>query len=83
MNALCLCLLACLLAGVDCFPNGAPDAACAAVAPNPAASGGHGADPQTSAVPYMISGLPAMNYTPGADYRRESHMLTHKTCINI
>ena len=67
--ALCSFLVASLLASADCRSNGAPPEACAAVSPNPTQ---HGAQPQTSTVPYMISGLPsATDYTPGADYNRE------------
>ena len=72
--ALCLFLLACLLVGGECFPSGAPESACDTVAPNPAAQGGHGAQRQSTPVPYMITGLPNGNYTPGMDYTREFNL---------
>ena len=71
-GAFCLFLFAVLLSVTECFPTGAPAGACANVAPNPAAVGGHGADPQSSAVPYALTGLPPSgNYTPGMSYTRE------------
>ena len=48
------------------FPSGAPLAACSTISPDPSA---HGANPQTSAVPYTvnISSL-ANGYVPGQSY---------------
>ena len=71
-GAFCLFLFAVLLSVTECFPGGAPPNACDNVAPNPAAVGGHNADPQTSTVPYALTGLPPNgNYTPGMSYTRE------------
>ena len=71
-SAFCLFFLAGLLSVTECFPIGAPAGACTNVAPNPAAMGGHGAGPQNSAVPYVLTGLPSSgNYTPGMSYTRE------------
>ena len=70
-SAVSLVVLSCLLTGVQCLSTGAPDAACANISPNPSASA-HNANPQTSAVPYALTGLPPNgNYTPGASYNRE------------
>ena len=69
MGGFCLFLFAVLLSVTECFPGGAPPTACVNVAPNPAAAGGHNADPQTSTVPYALTGLPPNgNYTPGMSY---------------
>ena len=68
-KAVCLFLLSCFLAGAHCFSGGAPNGACANVSPDPTM---HGADPQTSSVPYTLSGLPENGiYTPGMSYTRE------------
>ena len=66
-SAACLFLLACLLTGTQCRPGGAPDSACDLVGPNAIA---HGADPQDSIAPYVLTGLPRSgSYTPGMSYR--------------
>ena len=66
-SAVCLFLLACLLTGTQCRPGGAPDSACDLVGPNAIA---HGADPQDSIAPYVLTGLPRSgSYTPGMSYR--------------
>ena len=65
-SAVCLFLLAYLLTGAQCRPNGAPNSACAGVGPNPIS---HGATPQISTVPYVLTGLPTNgNYSPGMSY---------------
>ena len=59
---------------VECFPSGPPAAACATLSPNPTV---HGAQPQTSPVPYAINlsalddGNGGFSYEPGMTYRRE------------
>ena len=68
-SAVSLVVLSCLLTGVQCRSTGAPDAACAGVSPDPSA---HLGGPQTSTVPYVLTGLPPNgNYTPGMPYTRE------------
>ena len=64
-SAVCLFLLACLLTGAQCRPDGAPNSACNGVGPNPTA---HGAPPQISIAPYVLTGLPTTSYTPGRSY---------------
>ena len=79
-SAFCLFFLAGLLSVTECFPTGAPAGACTNVAPNPAAVGGHGAGPQNSAVPYVLTGLPSSgNYTPGMSYTREFPLTDYPT----
>ena len=70
-SAVSLVVLSCLLTGVQCLSTGAPSAACANISPDPSASA-HNAAPQTSTVPYALTGLPSNgNYTPGMSYTRE------------
>ena len=70
-SAVALVVLSCLLTGVQCLSGGAPPQACDNVSPDPSASG-HDAEPQTSTVPYVLTGLPPNgNYTPGMSYTRE------------
>ena len=80
-SAFCLVLLAGVLSVTESFPGGAPTAACANVAPNPAARpNGHGTDPQNSAAPYVLTGLPSSgNYTPGMSYTRECPLTDYQT----
>ena len=79
-SAFCLFFFAGLLSVTKCFPTGAPPGACTGVAPNPAAMGGHGADPQNSTVPYVLKGLPSTgNYTPGMLYTRECPLTDYQT----
>ena len=79
-STFCLVLLAGVLSVTECLPGGAPATACANVAPNPAASGGHGADPQNSTAPYVLTGLPSSgNYTPGMSYTRECPLTDYQT----
>ena len=61
---------------VSAFTGGAPAGACDSLTPNPAANGGHGADPQTSNVPYSIDLSPfcsngTYSYYPGQSYTRK------------
>ena len=71
MSAVSLVVLSCLLTGVQSRSNGAPPQACANISRDPSVSG-HNASPQTSAVPYALTGLPSSgNYTPGMSYTRE------------
>ena len=67
-NLICSFFLVCLLAGAESRSTGAPDSACVGVSPDPAQ---HGAAAQTTSIPYMITGLPSGNYTPGMTYTRE------------
>ena len=79
-SAFCLFFFAGLLSVTECLPGGAPPGACTGVAPNPAAMGGHGADPQNSTVPYVLTGLPSGgNYTPGMSYTRECPLTDYPT----
>ena len=61
---------------VSANSGGAPAGACDTLAPNPATNGGHGADPQTSNVPYSIDLSPfssndTYSYYPGQSYTRK------------
>lgn len=66
-STVCLFLFTCLLTGAQCRPGGAPNTACdMGVGPDPTA---HGAAPQNSTVPYVLTGLPLSGiYTPEASY---------------
>ena len=54
-----------------CFPSGAPSTACSTLSPDPLF---HGAQPQTSAVPYEVDlsafddGTGALSYVPGQTF---------------
>ena len=62
-----------------CFPSGAPLAACETLAPNASA---HGAQPQTSDIPYVLNlsafydpALDRMVYTPNTVYNSKFYIL--------
>ena len=65
-----------LLAGeATCFPGGAPMPACAGLAPATAApQSGHGAIPQTDAVPYMLGNFVDAFGVEGAGGGRGSYV---------
>ena len=70
-TAFCLLLLASLQSVTECNFAGAPDRACTGVSPDPT---GHSASPQMTDVPYVVTGLPPANYTPGMSYTCEFNL---------
>ena len=77
-SAFCLLFLATLHSVTECFSLGAPDGACDGVSPDPSR---HSASPQTTAVPYALTGLPPANYTPGESYTREFNLATRYSLV--
>lgn len=71
-TAFCLLLLASLQSVTECFSGGAPVGACTGVSPDPTR---HGAQPQMTDVPYVLTGLPPANYTPGMSYTCEFNLV--------
>ena len=77
MNAAVAIVLAIVLVAfneVDCYSSGAPSQACDNLTPN---AGSHGAQPQSTSVPYSVdlaplTGTSGVVYTPGRTYTRMS-----------
>ncbi len=70
------------VAEVSSLPGGAPAPACLTLSPSPAQQGGHGADPQTTPVPYMLGNFTetfyvdgGLAYIPNATYQCKSYIL--------
>ena len=56
MDCMWIVVTLCLaIKGAYSYPGGAPTGQCSAMTPSAAASGGHGATPQTGAAPYSIA----------------------------
>ena len=71
---------------VRAFSNGAPPGACSTLSPDPSQ---HGANPQSSPVPYTIDlavfddGNGSFSYQPGMSYQRELNTITHSCILQI